>query len=76
MRITTVVLLFRPCSVLCVVGRTHLAPNPHIVRALLIAALRARSMALTWAMCTGFGAGLPYIYPVFFVTMITHRYLR
>ena len=33
-------------------------------------------MGLTWALCTGFGAGLPYIYPAFFITMITHRYLR
>lgn len=33
-------------------------------------------MSLTWATCTGFGAAIPYIYPLFFFAMIMHRYQR
>lgn len=33
-------------------------------------------MAFSWAMCSGFGAALPYIYPGFFFVMIMHRYQR
>ena len=33
-------------------------------------------MASSWALCTGFGAALPYIYPAFFFVMIMHRYQR
>lgn len=33
-------------------------------------------MALTWAMSCGFAGVLPYFYPLFFMSMIAHRYLR
>lgn len=33
-------------------------------------------MALTWALSCGFGGMLPYLYPLFFLLMITHRYQR
>ena len=33
-------------------------------------------MAFTWALSCGFGGVLPYLYPIFFLLMITHRYQR
>lgn len=34
------------------------------------------TMALTWAMSCGFSGVLPYFYPLFFFSMIAHRYAR
>ncbi|MCI5053073.1 MAG: ERG4/ERG24 family protein [Simkaniaceae bacterium] len=34
------------------------------------------TMALAWGLSCGFGGILPYLYPLFFATMITHRYFR
>ena len=33
-------------------------------------------MALTWGLSCGFSSFLPYLYPLFFMGMITHRYTR
>ena len=33
-------------------------------------------MAMTWGLSCGFSAALPYLYPIFFIGMITHRYTR
>jgi Delta24(24(1))-sterol reductase len=33
-------------------------------------------MAITWGLSCGFSSILPYLYPVFFIGMITHRYTR
>lgn len=33
-------------------------------------------MALTWGLACGFSGILPYLYPVFFIAMIAHRYHR
>ncbi|MDF1758074.1 MAG: delta(24(24(1)))-sterol reductase [Legionellaceae bacterium] len=33
-------------------------------------------MAITWGLSCGFSAFLPYLYPIFFIAMITHRYQR
>ncbi|PIS00336.1 MAG: delta(24(24(1)))-sterol reductase [Chlamydiae bacterium CG10_big_fil_rev_8_21_14_0_10_35_9] len=33
-------------------------------------------MAITWGLSCGFSGILPYLYPVFFALMITHRYQR
>ena len=33
-------------------------------------------MAITWGLSCGFSAILPYLYPIFFIAMITHRYQR
>ncbi len=33
-------------------------------------------MAITWGLSCGFGSSLPYLYPLFFMSMIAHRYHR
>ena len=33
-------------------------------------------MAITWGLSCGFGSPLPYLYPLFFLSMIAHRYQR
>jgi len=33
-------------------------------------------MAITWGLSCGFSSFLPYLYPIFFIGMITHRYTR
>ena len=33
-------------------------------------------MAITWGLSCGFSGLLPYLYPIFFIGMITHRYTR
>lgn len=33
-------------------------------------------MAITWGLSCGFSGVLPYLYPLFFIAMITHRYRR
>lgn len=33
-------------------------------------------MAITWGLSCGFGGVLPYLYPLFFISMIAHRYHR
>ena len=33
-------------------------------------------MSMVWALACGFGSPLPYVYPVFFLVMITHRVVR
>tara|TARA_R110002126_G_scaffold239409_1_gene382634 strand:+ start:60484 stop:61782 length:1299 start_codon:yes stop_codon:yes gene_type:complete len=33
-------------------------------------------MAMTWALSCGFSSFLPYLYPLFFISMISHRYTR
>jgi Delta24(24(1))-sterol reductase len=33
-------------------------------------------MAITWGLSCGFSNFLPYLYPIFFILMITHRYQR
>lgn len=34
------------------------------------------TMAITWGLSCGFSGALPYLYPVFFAAMISHRYIR
>ncbi|KAJ1557711.1 C-24(28) sterol reductase, partial [Cladochytrium tenue] len=34
------------------------------------------TMAMSWALMTGFGSPVPYFYPVFFAIMIIHRTIR
>ncbi|MCR9192486.1 MAG: ERG4/ERG24 family protein [Gammaproteobacteria bacterium] len=33
-------------------------------------------MAITWGLSCGFSSFLPYLYPIFFIGMISHRYTR
>ena len=33
-------------------------------------------MATSWGLSCGFGSPLPFFYPVFFVSMLAHRYAR